>query len=146
MLGQSITVSGTSQISNEYVVIEQSTDGGTTWNPVAAAVADNSSKYTAQVAGPPVFGTVWYAANFTGYSAPNATIAMAPITPDLVNSYINSGAIGGGKRLIAEKLSDPITVSSATNDALVVLVPIIIIVVVGALVMRTRKKKTTEQK
>ena len=143
MLGQSITVSGTSQISGEYVVVEQSTDGGTTWNPIAAAVADNSSKYSVQVAGPPVFGTVWYAANFTGYTAPNETIAMAPITPNLVNSYINSGAIGGGKALIAGKLSDPITVSSATNDALVVLVPIIIIVVVGALVMRTRKKKTT---
>jgi len=146
MLGQSITVSGTSQISNEYVVVEQSTDGGTTWKPVAAAIADNSSKYSVQVAGPPVFGTVWYAANFTGYSAPNETIAMAPITPTLVNQYINNGDIGGGKQLIAEKISDPITVSSATNDALVVLVPIIIIVVVGALVMRTRKKKTTEQK
>jgi hypothetical protein len=146
MLGQSITVSGTSQISNEYVVVQQSTDGGTTWKPVAAAIADNSSKYSVQVAGPPVFGTVWYAANFTGYSAPNETIAMAPITPTLVNQYINNGDIGGGKQLIAEKISDPITVSSATNDALVVLVPIIIIVVVGALVMRTRKKKTTEQK
>jgi len=143
MLGQTITVSGTSQISSEYVIVEQSTDGGTTWNPIAASVADNSSKYSLQVPGPPVFGTVMYAANFTGYAAPNETIAMAPITPDLVNSYINSGAIGGGKQLIAEKLSDPITVSSATNDALVVLVPIIIIVVVAALVMRTRKKKTT---
>jgi len=69
---------------------------------------------------------------------------MAPITPDLVNSYINGGAIAGGKQLIAQKLSDSITVSSTTNDALVVLVPIIIIVVIGALVMRTRKKKTTE--
>ena len=146
MLGQSVTVSGTSQISSEYVVIEQSADGGNTWNPVAAAIADNSSKYSVQVAGPPVFGTVWYAANFTGYAAPNETISMAPVTPDLVNQYINNGVIGGGKQLIAEKVSDPITVSSATNDALVVLVPIIIIVVVGALVMRTRKKKTTEQK
>lgn len=144
MLGQSITVSGTSQISGEYVIIEQSTDGGTTWNPIAAAVADNSSKYSVPVAGPPVFGTVWYAANFTGYSAPNETIAMAPITPALVNSYINTGTIAGGKQLIAQKLSDPITVSSTSNDALVVLVPIIIIVVIGALVMRTRKKKTTE--
>src|SRR5208337_2524239 len=56
MLGQSITVSGTSQIANEYVVIEQSTDNST-WNPVAAAVADNSSKYSVSVAGPPVFVT-----------------------------------------------------------------------------------------
>ena len=145
MLGQSITVSGTSQIANEYVVIEQSTDNST-WNPVAAAISDNSSKYSVAVPGPPVFGTVYYAANFTGYAAPNQTIAMAPITPDQVNTYINSGAIAGGKKLIAEKLSTSITVSSTTNDALVVLVPIIIIVVVGALVMRTRKKKTTEQK
>jgi len=76
---------------------------------------------------------------------------MASMTPDLVNSYIDSGAVGGGKQLVpclsetckSMKLSEPITVSSATNDALVVLVPIIIIVVVGALVMRTRKKKTT---
>ena len=151
MLGQSVTVSGTSQVADEYVVIYQSADGGSTWNPIAAAVADNSSKYSVQVAGPPVFGTVWYAANFTGYTAPNETIAMASMTPDLVNSYIDSGAVGGGKQLVpclsetckSMKLSEPITVSSATNDALVVLVPIIIIVVVGALVMRTRKKKTT---
>ena len=143
MLGQSVTVSGTSQISEEMVVIEQSTDGGNSWTPLAATVADNSSKYSVSVPGPPAFGTIWYAANFTGYAAPNETIAMAPITPDLVNQLINNGEVGGGKKLIAEKVSDPITVSSATNDALVVLVPVIIIVVVGALVMRTRKKKTT---
>ena len=96
------------------------------------------------VPGPPVFGTVWYAANFTGYEV-NQTLVMAPITPDLVNQYINNGDTVGNRHLIAEKVTDPITVSSTTNDALALLVPIIIIVVVGALVMRTRKKKT-EQK
>jgi hypothetical protein len=128
------------------VVIEQSTDGGSTWNPIAATVADNSSKYAVSVPGPPVFGTVWYAANFTGYALSNETLNMAPITPDLVNQYINNGQTDGSKQLIGEKLSGPITVSSTSNDALVVLVPVIIIVVVGALVMRTRKKKTSETK
>jgi ABC-type transport system substrate-binding protein len=142
MLGQSVTVSGTSQVSNEMVVIEQSTDGGSTWNPIAAALSDNSSRYSVSVPGPPVFGTVWYAANFTGAQIDNETLAMAPLTPELVNQYIDNGQVAGGNSLIASKLSDPITVSSATNDALAVLVPIIIIVVVGALVMRTRKKKT----
>jgi len=146
MLGQSVTVSGTSQISEEMVVIQQSSDGGNTWSQIAAAVADNSSRYSVSVPGPPIFGSVMYAANFTGYSAPNETVAMAPITPELVNTLINSGQVGGGKQLIAEKVSDPITVSSATNDAMVVLVPIIIIVVIGALVMRMRKKPASSEK
>jgi hypothetical protein len=140
MLGQSVTVSGTSQISEEMVQIQQSSDGGNTWTQIAAAVADNSSRYSVSVPGPPIFGSVMYTANFTGYSAPNETVAMAPITPALVNTLISSGQVGGGKQLIADKVSDPITVSSATNDAMIVLVPIIIIVVIGALVMRMRKK------
>jgi hypothetical protein len=64
---------------------------------------------------------------------------MTPLTPTLVDQYIDNGQSAAGP--IPGKLSDPITVSSTTNDAMVVLVPIIIIVVVAALVMRSRKKK-----
>ena len=144
ILGQSVTVSGTSQISHEMIIIQQSVDGGKTWKPIAAVVADNSSKYSVSVPGPPVFGTNWYDANFTGYAVGNETLARRPITPSLVNQYINGGLTAGNRRLIAQKLSDPITATSTTNDTLVVLVPIII-VAVGALLARNRKKKTSSQ-
>ncbi|MGA3298432.1 MAG: ABC transporter substrate-binding protein [Candidatus Bathyarchaeia archaeon] len=145
MLGQSVTVSGTSQISHEMIIIQQSADGGKTWKPIAAGVADNSSRYSVSVQGPPVFGTSWYAANFTGYAVGNETLARRPITPSLVNQYIKGGLTAGNRRLIAQKLSDPITATSTTNDTLVVLVPIIIVVAVGALLARNRKKKTSSQ-
>jgi ABC-type transport system substrate-binding protein len=137
--GQSVSVTGTSDISSEMVVIQQSTDGGNTWTPVAAVVADNSSKYAVSVAEPPVFGTVWYRGNFTGYAV-NETLAMRPLTPDLVNQYINNRDTIGSKRLIKPKLTDPLTVSSATNDALVIVAVIIVIAAIGALAMRKRKK------
>jgi len=139
-LGMSVAVSGYSQISREMVVIHQSTDAGKSWTPVAATVADNSSRYELSVQGPPAFGSVWYRANFTGYAL-NETLAMKPLTPDLVNQYINEGATVGAMPLIAGKLSDPITVSSTTNDALVIVAIIIVILVIGALVRRGRKKK-----
>lgn len=139
MLGQAVTVTGTARLSHEMVVVEQSNDGGNSWTPVAATLADNSSRYSISVPGPPAFGTTMYAANFTGHALNNATLTMVPLTPDLVNQYIDNGQGAAGP--IPQKLSDPITVSSTTNDAMVVLVPIIIIVVVAALVMRSRKKK-----
>jgi ABC-type transport system substrate-binding protein len=139
MLGQAVTVTGTARLASEMVVIEQSTDSGNTWTPVAATLADNSSRYSISVPGPPAFGTIWYAANFTGHALTNDTLMMTPLTPALVDQYIGNGQSAAGP--IPMKLSDPITVSSTTNDAMVVLVPIIIIVVVAALVMRSRKKK-----
>jgi peptide/nickel transport system substrate-binding protein len=133
-----VTVSGVTGTSHMLVVIQQSTDGKT-WTPVAAAVADNSTKYSVSVPGPPAFGSIMYRANFTGYDV-NDTLAARPITPALVNQYINSGAAFGGTARYAS-VTDPITVSSTTNDALVVLAVIIVIVVIGALAARSRRKK-----
>jgi ABC-type transport system substrate-binding protein len=142
ILGQALTVSGTSQISHEMVVIEQSADGGKTWKPVAAVVADNSSKYAVSVPGPPVFGSTWYAANFTGYAVVNETLATSPITPNLVNLYITKGLTAGNRRMIDQKLSGPISATSTVNDALAILIPIIAIVVAGFFFVRSRKRKT----
>jgi len=138
LLGSGVTISGTTGVSHMLVVIQQSTDGKT-WTPVTAAIADNSTKYSVSVPGPPVFGSVMYRANFTGYTV-NDTLASKPITPDLVNQYINNGDAFPGTASYAS-VTDPITVSSATNDALVVLAVIIVIVVIAALVARTRRKK-----
>ena len=126
ILGQSLTVSGASQLSHELVVIEQSDDGGKTWKPIAASVADNSSKYVAPVPGPPLFGSTLYAANFTGYAAINETMARKPLTPALVNQYIRNGLTSGNRQLIAQKLSAPISASSTMNDTLIILTPIML--------------------
>lgn len=142
ILGQPLTISGTSQISREMVVIQQSTDGGKTWRSIGAAVADNSSKYMASVQGPPIFGTSWYVANFTGYAVANETLARRTISPDLVNQYIRGGLTAGKRRLIAQKTSDPITATSSTNDALVVIMPIVIIAAGAFLMARKKISKT----
>lgn len=132
----SVTVSGTTGISHMLVVIQQSTDGKT-WTPIAAVVADNSTKYQVSVPGPPAFGSVMYRANFTGRTV-NDTLAAKPITPALVDQYAAEGATF---RAVPGSVTDPITVSSMTNDALVVLAIVIVIVVIGVLAARSRKKK-----
>lgn len=68
----------------------------------------------------------------------NDTLAAKPITPDLVNQYIKGGATFGA---VPQSMTDAITVSSMTNDALVVLAIVIVIVVIGVLASRSRKKK-----
>jgi len=135
-----VTLSGTTGVAKMMVVIQQSTDN-MTWTPVAAAVADNSSKYSVSVPGPPAFGSIMYRANFTGYTAPNASVG-ASITPALVNQIIDSGQMGGGKQLIPEIDTNTITVSSATNDTMTVSgIVLVIIAVVAAAAIRMRKKK-----
>ena len=67
MLGSgSVTISGTGPAANMLVMVQQSTDGGSTWTDFAPLLTDNSSKYTTAAAAPPAFGSVWYRANFTG--------------------------------------------------------------------------------
>jgi ABC-type transport system substrate-binding protein len=144
MFGGSVVITGTSgRVADEMVVIDQSTDGGTTWSPIAAAVTGNDTKYQLTIAGPPAFGTVMYRANFTGYvlAPENAT---KPITPDLVNQYINTGQYFGGRPLLPQLVTEPITASSAANDSMVVgVIVIVIIAIVAAFVWRSRKKKPT---
>lgn len=143
LLGMSTTVSGTGDMSREIIVVQQSSDGGNTWTPVSATVADSSGRYTVSVPGPPAFGTTWLRANFTGYAL-NETLAQKPLTVALVNQYISNGDTVGSRSLIAPKISDSITVTSTTNDALAILTIVISLAVVSALVMRTRKKGTAK--
>ena len=135
LFGGSINVHGVGSASRMMVVIERSTDGNT-WVPIAATVADNSSRYEVSVPGPPAFGSVYYRANFTGYTL-NETLAQMPLTPELVNQYANTEAAFGA---VPASVTDPISVSSTTNDALVIVAVIIVIVVISALAARTRKK------
>jgi hypothetical protein len=139
---QSVTLSGFSQISREMVVIEESADEGKTWTPLAAVVADNSSRYVISVHGPPAFGTTSYAANFTGYAVKNESLAIRTITPNLVDEYINKG-LTGGKRL-PQKLSKPIIVSSRTNDILAVLIPILLVVACTIIPRILRRREITK--
>jgi ABC-type transport system substrate-binding protein len=147
MLGSgSITINGVGRAAHEMLIVQQSTDGGTTWTNYAAAVSGNDTKYQVSAPAPPAFGTVWYRANFTGYVL-NDTLSMAPITPDLVNQYINTEQYFGGRPLLPGLVTDPIAVSSMSNDTMVVgLIVVIILVVVGAVVWKSRKKKPQEKK
>lgn len=141
MLGSgSVVISGLARASHEMLVIQQSTDGGKTWKNYAAAVSGNDSRYQVSAPVPPAFGTVWYRANFTGYVLPN-NLATKPITPDLVNQYINTNQYFE-RRLLPELDTEPIAVSSASNDAMVVgAIIVMILAVVGAVVWKRRSTK-----
>lgn len=142
MLGSgSIAINGVGRTAHEMLIVQQSTDGGTTWTDFAAAVTANDTKYEISAPAPPAFGTVWYRTNFTGYVL-NDTLSMQPITPDLVNQYINTEQYFGGRPLLPGLVTDPISVSSSSNDMMVVgVIIVVILAVVGAVVWRTRKKK-----
>jgi hypothetical protein len=145
LLGMSATLTGTTTFGRELIVIQQSRDGGKTWQAVAAGASSNDGKYSILVPGPPAFGSTMYRANFTGYGL-NETLATKPLTVDLANQYINNKAtVNGGSGfngpLVPPVLTDPITVSSMTNDAVVVSTPLIFIALVGALLARRRRRK-----
>jgi len=140
ILGQSIKVQGSTSVAGMIVVVQQSTDRQT-WNSVGAAAADDSGNYQVSVPGPPVFGSVWYRANFTGYAL-NATYAGTSFSADQANKYINEGAVIGGPRMVPESVTDPIAISSVTNDAAVVLAVVIVLIVIAVVAMRRRKPQT----
>jgi len=140
ILGQSVKVEGYTAVAGMIVVVQQSTDQQT-WNPVGAAAADAAGNYETSVPGPPVFGSVWYRANFTGYAL-NETLAGTSFSPDQANSYINEGASIGDRRLVPESLTDPIAISSVTNDAAVVLAVVIVLIVIAVVAMRRKKPET----
>jgi ABC-type transport system substrate-binding protein len=143
MFGGSVVITGTSgRVADEMVIIDQSTDGGTTWSPVAAAVTGNDTKYqVSNVPGPSAFGSVMYRANFTGYvlAPENAT---KPITPDLVNEYINTGQYLE-RQLLPQLVTEPITASSQLPIIVGAIVVVIIAIVAIAFVLRSRRKKPT---
>jgi ABC-type transport system substrate-binding protein len=143
MFGGSVVITGTSgRVADEMVIIDQSTDGGTTWSPVAAAVTGNDTKYqVSNVPGPSAFGSVMYRANFTGYvlAPENAT---KPITPELVNEYINTGQYFE-RQLLPQLVTEPITASSQLPIVVGAIVVVIIAIAAIAFVLRSRRKKPT---
>ncbi len=150
----SVTVTGRGPVANMLVMIQQSTDG-TTWTNVAPALTDNSSNYQVAVPAPPAFGTVWYRANFTGIVPDDPYVqairnGSTPLTPAQFQKLQGSTKYWLNGRLLwtpagdQKKITDPITVSSASTDAMVVgVVVVIIVAIVGAVVWRSRKKSPT---
>jgi ABC-type transport system substrate-binding protein len=160
MLGSgSVTISGTGPAADMLVMVQQSTDGGNTWNDFAPVLTTNSSTYQTTAPAPPAFGTVWYRANFTGIvptpniveGIQNGTVTLNEMEYQQLTS--NSTNWLNGRVLWIPppgqtQTTNPIAVSSASTDAMVVGVPIVIIIaIVGvALWMRSRKKKSTTPK
>jgi len=160
MLGSgSVTISGTGPAANMLVMVQQSTDGGNTWTDFAPLLTDNSSKYQTAAPAPPAFGTVWYRANFTGIvpspgivaGIQNGTIKLDEMEYQQITSNTANWLAGHvvwtpipGQ----SQTTDPIAVSSASTDAMVVAVPIVVIIAIvgAALWMRSRKKKSTSAK
>jgi ABC-type transport system substrate-binding protein len=140
ILGQSVKVKGYTSVAGMIVIVQQSSDQQT-WSPVSAAAADISGNYEVSVPGPPVLGSVWYRANFTGYAL-NETLAGTSFSADQANSYINEGASIGNRRLVPESLTDPLAISSVTNDAAVVLAVVIVLIVIAVVAMRRKKPET----
>ncbi len=153
MLGTgSVTVTGRGPAADMLVMIQQSTDGGNTWTNLAPTLTDNSSNYQVSVPAPPAFGTVWYRANFTGIVPDDPYVqsihnGTTPLDLSLFQKLQSSNQYWLNGRVLwtpagdQKQLTDPITVSSASTDALVVgLVVVIIIAAVGAVVWRSRKK------
>jgi ABC-type transport system substrate-binding protein len=140
-------VKGYTSVAGMIVEIQQSSDKES-WTPVAAVSADMSGSYEVAVPGPPVFGSAWYRANFTGY-AMNQTFAGQSFSVEQANAYINQGAAIGGSpdyRVVPPSLTDPIAVSSVTNDAAVVLVIVIVLILIAVLAMRRRKPAVAKPK
>jgi ABC-type transport system substrate-binding protein len=143
MGGGSIAISGTGRVAHEMLIVQESTDSGQTWTNFAAAVTGNDSKYEVSAPAPPAFGTVWYRTNFTGYVL-NDTLSELPITPDLVNQYIETGQYFGGRPLLPQSVTDPIAISSLTSDATIVAAILAVIAAtVAFLAWNKRKKKPT---
>jgi len=155
MLGSgSVSITGRGPVADMLVMVQQSTDGGNTWTNLAPTLTDNSSNYQVAVPAPPAFGSVWYRANFTGIVPDDPHIqairnGTTPLDLSLFQKLQSSKQYWLNGRVLwtpsgdQKQLTDPITVSSASTDALVVgLVVVIIIAAVGAVVWRSRKKTT----
>lgn len=137
LFGQSVRVKGYAAVSGMIVVVQESSDQQS-WNPIAAASADTSGNYEVSVPGPPAFGSMWYRANFTGFAL-NETLAGTTFSVDQANTYINQKQTVGARALVPESLTDPITISSVTNDTALVLAIIVSLIVIALVAVRRRK-------
>jgi ABC-type transport system substrate-binding protein len=133
-------VRGYTSVAGMIVIVQQSIDRQT-WKSVAAATADVSGNYEVAVPGPPAFGSAWYRTNFTGYVL-NETYAGKAFSVDQANAYISKGMTVGGRGLLSESLTDPIAISSVTNDTALVLVIVVALVVMALVALRRRKAST----
>jgi hypothetical protein len=100
--------------------------------------ADSSGNYQVSVPGPPVFGSTWYRANFTGYALNATEYGGQAISIDKVDWLIQNASTGG-RAMIPESMTDPIATSSVTNDAATVLAVVIVLIVIALAAMRRRK-------
>lgn len=130
-------VKGYAAVAGMIVFVQESPDQRT-WDSVAATAADMSGNYEVSVPGPPIVGSAWYRANFTGYAL-NETYAGKVFSVDQANAYINEGLTVGDGRLVPESITDPIAISSVRNDAAVVLVIAITLIVIVLVALRRRK-------
>jgi len=138
-------VKGYTSVAGMIVIVEQSSDQQT-WTQIGAVAADTSGNYQLAVPGPPAFGSVWYRADFTGY-AMDAPVAGTTFSVEQAQAYIDAGeTIGGGPRMVPQSYTDPVAISSVTNDAAVVLVIVIVLILIAVLAMRRRKPTTTKPK
>ena len=144
MFGQAVTVKGYTSVAGMIVIVEQSSDQQT-WNPIGAVAADTSGNYQLAVPGPPAFGSVWYRADFTGY-AMDAPVAGTTFSVEQAQAYIDAGETIGGAAMVPQSYTDPVAISSVTNDAAVVLVIVIVLILIAVLAMRRRKPTTTKPK
>jgi hypothetical protein len=137
LFGQSVRVKGYAAVSGMIVVVQESSDQQS-WNPIAAASADTSGNYEVSVPGPPAFGSMWYRANFTGFAL-NETLAGTTFSVDQANTYINQKQTVGARALVPESLTDPIAISSVTNDTALVLAIMVALIVITLVAVRRRK-------
>jgi len=154
-----VTISGSAPVAGMLVMVQQSTDAGSTWTDFAPALASNESNYQVSAPAPPAFGTVWYRANFTGI-VPTPRIVQGiqngTITLNMAEyqSLVSNNTDWLNGRILwtpppgQPQTTSPISVSSASTDATVIAVPIVLIIVIldVALWMQSRKRSQSSQR
>lgn len=77
----------------------------------------------------------------------NETIAGTAFSVEQAKAFIENGeTIGGGPAMVAQSYTDPVAISSVTNDAAVVLVIVIVLILIAVLAMRRRKPAAAKAK
>ncbi|MDA4124619.1 MAG: ABC transporter substrate-binding protein [Thaumarchaeota archaeon] len=105
--GNSLTLTGTFGVTQAvggsypgwYATLQQSTDGGTTWQPVLLTAATNAGYYTFTYT-PTVSGQVWYRAFFTGIPSNNALAGTGATSPAAAEAYTAPQAPSNGEALL----------------------------------------------
>ncbi|QQG48948.1 MAG: hypothetical protein HY247_01120 [archaeon] len=100
-----------------YATLQQSTDSGTTWTPVAMTLTSTGGYYSFSYT-PTVSGAVWYRVFFTGVSY-NALQAFAPSSPSFPEGYTwpqsNSTSAGTSQNGLPQLNSTDVQYSAVTT-------------------------------